>query len=83
MEGIARGFLLKCGEQGKELLGETQRLFANEMFWMDLKDNWKDKKKTFFRRKEAIAEEEAKHKVTDIDKKRQEIRRQINEKMKI
>jgi hypothetical protein len=30
-----------------------------------------------------VAEEESKHKVTDIEKKRQEIRRQINEKMKI
>jgi hypothetical protein len=78
IEGIAKGFLLRYGEEGRELLEETQRLFANEVYWMDLKDNWKDRKKTFFRKKEAVAEEEAKHKVTDIDKKRQEIRRQIN-----
>ncbi len=57
MEAISKGFLMRCGEQGKELVGETQRLFANELFWMDLKDNWKDKKKSFSRKREAVAEE--------------------------
>lgn len=65
------------------MLEETQRLFSNELFWIEMKDNWKDKKKNFFRKKETVLEEENKHKVTDIEKKRQEIRRQINEKMKI
>lgn len=83
IEAIAKSYLLKCGQEGAELLEETQRLFSNELYWIEMKDNWKDKKKNFLRKKEAVIEEESKHKVTDIEKKRQEIRRQINEKMKI
>jgi hypothetical protein len=33
IDAIARAFLLRCGEQGKELLNETQRLFTNEQYW--------------------------------------------------
>lgn len=35
-----------------------------------MKDNWKDKKKTFFKKQEGVNEEEAKHKSVDIEKKR-------------
>lgn len=52
--------------EGAELLEETQRLFSNELYWIEMKDNWKDKKKNFLRKKEAVLEEENKHKITDI-----------------
>lgn len=56
IENIAKNNLLSYGKEGKELLEETQRLFSNELYWVDLKDNWKDRKKTFFRRHEQVVE---------------------------
>jgi hypothetical protein len=56
IEAIAKNFLVHCGEEGVELLEETQRLFTNELNWIEMKDTWKDKKKTFIRKKEAVTE---------------------------
>ncbi len=84
IEAIAANYLRsKCGPEGRELLEETARLLGNELYWVELKDNWKDKKKTYVRKMEGVAEEEAKHKVGDIERKRAEIKKQINERIKI
>ena len=66
IEGVAKGYLSGCGQEGALMLDEAQRLFANELYWMDLKEGWKDRKKAFFRKAETVAEEEAKHKSGDV-----------------
>jgi len=45
-------------------------LLGSELYWIDLKDNWKDRKKQFSKRAEVSAEDENKQKYVDIEKKR-------------
>lgn len=32
-------------------------MLKNELYWIELKDNWKERKKTFFRKQEIVKDE--------------------------
>jgi hypothetical protein len=71
IEAIATNYLKNlCGDEGKLVFEEMSRLLGSELYWIDLKDNWKDRKKQFSKRPEVSSEEENKQKHVDIEKKR-------------
>lgn len=61
-------------------------MLNNELYWIELKDNWKEKKKSFFKKEDNLSAEEGKKEkvmVVDLEKRREEIKKQMNDKMKI
>lgn len=62
IEAIARRFLSSCGRDGRKLLEELPKLMAGEQEWVEMKEQWKEKKKTVMKRTEEFVLEQSKEK---------------------